>query len=133
MIASLVVIHMCCPVIYTFSKLRSISGTLSSTNLRADNSRALDSIFSRIERALIESEGREIQMEHLHFAQLRASAEREGEGARKRASTLPLNLKEAEAILIQRALEQTDGHVTEAARLLGIGRKTLYRKLHDKT
>jgi transcriptional regulator of acetoin/glycerol metabolism len=33
----------------------------------------------------------------------------------------------------QRALEQTGGSMTEAARLLGIGRKTLYRKLHDKT
>jgi DNA-binding NtrC family response regulator len=90
-----------------------------------------------IERALIESEGGKIQIEDLRFTHPRASAPTSTSPADSSpealASTLPLNLKEAEAILIQRALEQTGSSMTEAARLLGIGRKTLYRKLHDKT
>jgi two-component system response regulator AtoC len=59
-----------------------------------------------------------------------------GEGA---ASTRPgtpgpgpaksLNLEEMEKSFIQTALRQTDGNVTEAAKLLGISRRTLHRKL----
>ena len=32
---------------------------------------------------------------------------------------------------IQRALEATEGNVSEAARLLGIGRATVYRRLAE--
>ena len=89
-----------------------------------------------IERGLIESGGGEIQTEHLHFTPSRKSTPATTPLAdtveENHASTLPLNLQDAEATLIQRALEQTDGNMTEAARLLGIGRKTLYRKLHNK-
>jgi two-component system response regulator HydG len=41
-------------------------------------------------------------------------------------------LEEAEKILIQKALEKTGGNKTEAARILGIGLRTLYRKLDSK-
>jgi two-component system response regulator AtoC len=40
-----------------------------------------------------------------------------------------LNLEEMEKSFIQTALRQTDGNVTEAAKLLGISRRTLHRKL----
>jgi DNA-binding NtrC family response regulator len=40
-----------------------------------------------------------------------------------------LNLEEMERAFIQSALQQTDGNVTEAAKLLGISRRTLHRKL----
>jgi DNA-binding NtrC family response regulator len=40
-----------------------------------------------------------------------------------------LNLQQAEAILIKRALAQTEGNMAEAARLLGINRTKLYRKI----
>ncbi|MEZ4231530.1 MAG: sigma 54-interacting transcriptional regulator [Polyangiaceae bacterium] len=40
-----------------------------------------------------------------------------------------LNLRELERRAIQRALEVTDGCMSRAARLLGIGRATIYRKL----
>jgi DNA-binding NtrC family response regulator len=42
---------------------------------------------------------------------------------------LPLNLDAAENLLIQRALAQTGGNITEAARLLGIHRTRIYRRL----
>jgi DNA-binding NtrC family response regulator len=40
-----------------------------------------------------------------------------------------LNLEEMEKNLIRAALQKTRGNVTEAARLLGISRRTLHRKL----
>lgn len=42
---------------------------------------------------------------------------------------LPLNLDELENWAIRMALSRTEGQLTEAARMLGIGRTTLYRKL----
>ena len=40
-----------------------------------------------------------------------------------------LNLEEMEKAFIQQALKLTDGNVTEAAKLLGISRRTLHRKI----
>ncbi len=40
-----------------------------------------------------------------------------------------LTLDEAERLLIQRALQRCDGNVSEAARLLGLSRSALYRRL----
>jgi DNA-binding NtrC family response regulator len=92
-----------------------------------------------IERALIESGGGEILPEHLYFAHPGAVVSSPTTPSysdpvtvpRQATPTLPLNLKQAEAILIQQALEQTDGNISEAARRLGIDRKTLYRKLNQ--
>jgi DNA-binding NtrC family response regulator len=39
------------------------------------------------------------------------------------------SLEQMEEELIQNALAQTDGNRKEAARILGIGERTLYRKL----
>jgi ActR/RegA family two-component response regulator len=44
-------------------------------------------------------------------------------------SALPLNLADAEDILIQRALQETNGNIADAARLLGVHRTRIYRKL----
>jgi len=44
-------------------------------------------------------------------------------------SSLPINLAEAEDLLIQRALQETDGNIADAARLLGVHRTRIYRKL----
>ena len=43
---------------------------------------------------------------------------------------LPSSLQEAERILILHTLEETEGNKSEAARRLGISRKTLQNKLH---
>jgi len=45
------------------------------------------------------------------------------------SEALPLNLDELEHWAIRMALARTEGQLTEAARVLGIGRTTLYRKL----
>ena len=98
-----------------------------------------------IERALIESCGREVKTSHLHFLQtagpstgggtmasLPVSPTGEGPTAKMAeefGEELPLNLKEAEAILIRRAMAATGENVSAAARLLGINRTKLYRKL----
>jgi DNA-binding NtrC family response regulator len=47
-------------------------------------------------------------------------------------TTLPLNLAAAEDILIQRALHETGGNIAEAARLLGVHRTRIYRKLAEE-
>ena len=40
-----------------------------------------------------------------------------------------LNIHQSEDQLIRRALDETAGNITEAARKLGISRRTLHRKL----
>jgi DNA-binding NtrC family response regulator len=82
-----------------------------------------------IERALILSGGKLIKREHL---QLPTSLSYPQEDAFKLSApsfdSLPLNLEAAEHALIQRALEQTNGNVAEAARLMGVNRSLIYRR-----
>jgi DNA-binding NtrC family response regulator len=85
-----------------------------------------------IERALIESGGDSIQPAHLHLQRTAASTSQpaDAHGTNKNmAGSLPLNLAEAEDILIQRALQETGGNIADAARLLGVHRTRIYRKL----
>jgi len=104
-----------------------------------------------IERSLIESGGEPIGPEHL---KLSAPVHAAGSHAPRlplmrsielqpsststalpagapanEADTLPLKLDEAEGLLIQRALAETNGNVAEAARRLGINRTRIYRRL----
>ena len=81
-----------------------------------------------IERALIESGGKRVEARHLHL--LRAPASPAASiSATPRYADLPLSVEAAEEELIQRALSQTSGNSAEAARLLGINRTRIYRKL----
>jgi DNA-binding NtrC family response regulator len=83
-----------------------------------------------IERALIESGGETILPEHLHLQRAEQLHSPATNGHRRHlASDLPLNLADAEELLIQRALDETDGNIAEAARLLGVNRTRIYRKL----
>jgi len=79
-----------------------------------------------IERAMIESGGNEIAAQHLHLGKSIASTAA-STGPDISIDDLPLNLAKAEHLLIQRALDKTDGNVTQAARLLGIDRNKVYR------
>jgi DNA-binding NtrC family response regulator len=94
-----------------------------------------------IERSLIESNGAEIQPMHLHMlpdslpglpAPMSAPNPDPRQAPPSRdpdVSDLPLNLEETENLLIQRALARTEGNIAEAARLLGVHRTRIYRKL----
>ncbi|HTI68559.1 MAG TPA: sigma-54 dependent transcriptional regulator [Candidatus Limnocylindria bacterium] len=84
-----------------------------------------------IERALIESGGGAIRAEHLGLpVKLAPVSVRPAKVDRKEAAaTLPLNLAEAEELLIQRALQETGGNIADAARMLGVHRTRIYRKL----
>jgi DNA-binding NtrC family response regulator len=84
-----------------------------------------------IERALIECGERVIQARHLRFMSRAAPLLPPAAGARRpvSAAALPLNLAEAEEVLIQRALQETGGNIADAARLLGVHRTRIYRNL----
>jgi DNA-binding NtrC family response regulator len=81
-----------------------------------------------IERALIESGGKRVEPRHLHLLHPPSSPVSPPISTH-RYSDLPLSVEAAEAELIQRALVQTSGNIAEAARLLGINRTRIYRKL----
>ena len=92
-----------------------------------------------IERSLIESDGEPIARSHLHLPHKRIAGSPSKEPANDSRSEpiadqlgdLPLNLEEAEAILIRRALAETGGNIAEAARRMGINRTRIYRKLGE--
>jgi DNA-binding NtrC family response regulator len=75
-----------------------------------------------VERALIESRGGEIRPEHLPLLEALPAGSTGIEA-------LPLNLEQVELLLIQRALKQSGGNISRAARLLGVERTRIYRRL----
>jgi len=84
-----------------------------------------------IERGLIECDGAVILPRHLRLAERGAGAAPAADPPARAepAAALPLNLAAAEDLLIQRALQQTGGNIADAARLLGVHRTRIYRKL----
>ncbi|MCU0792805.1 MAG: sigma 54-interacting transcriptional regulator [Opitutaceae bacterium] len=93
-----------------------------------------------LERALICAEGDELRAEHIVFAPQAGGATRTSCEAVPAAATdpaaptdhqfladLPLNLAEAERILVARAIAVAGGNLSKAARLLGINRASIYR------
>lgn len=79
-----------------------------------------------VERAMIESGGQEIAPAHLHLG-MGAAGGAPSDTNDMPLDDIPLDLAAAEAVLIQRALDRTNGNVTQAARLLGIDRNKVYR------
>ena len=88
-----------------------------------------------IERSLIESDGEAIAPIHLRLPSTKAAGPALREPAAEvfiePSGDLPLNLEEAETILIRRALAETGGNIAEAARRMGINRTRIYRKLGE--
>ena len=76
-----------------------------------------------VERALIESEGREIQPFHLYFLQQDASRTA-SDGAGGLPPGLPQDLDQAVA--------QANGNISEAAQLLNTNRNRIYRILDQE-
>ena len=96
-----------------------------------------------IERAIIIASGRQIELDDLpeavsrratearaHLRHERIEAEREGRTLHLEI-TVPSSIDEIERQAIEATLDYTAGDKTRAARALGIGRKTLYRKLQQ--
>jgi DNA-binding NtrC family response regulator len=105
---------------------RAVAAALQSYDFPG-NIRELKNI---IERALIASGGETILPEHLHLLRGTGVGVTAGLPVKNDSTAaLPLNLAEAEEILIQRALDETGGNIAEAARLLGVHRTRIYRKL----
>ena len=83
---------------------------------------------SVVERALIESRGGDIGPEHLQLGATRAP-QASPVTVQAAIDALPLNFGEVEAGPMARALRETDGNVSAAARLLDVDRSKLYRRL----
>lgn len=83
-----------------------------------------------IEHALIMSEGATIEPHHLQTGSTGGAL---GVSDRTHATLdmdmLPWNFEEAEMVLIRRAMEHTQGNISDAAQLMGIHRSKIYRKL----
>src|SRR5712691_816106 len=94
-----------------------------------------------IERAVIIASGRQIELEDLPAAISEAGLQREAMLRAERAQAasegrsskleidVPSSMDEIERQAIEATLDYTSGDKTRAARLLNIGRKTIYRKL----
>jgi DNA-binding NtrC family response regulator len=94
-----------------------------------------------IERAVIIASGRQIELDDLPEAVSKRSVEERTQirGERVRAASegrtasldvdIPSTMDEVERQIIEATLDYTGGDKTRAAKTLGIGRKTLYRKL----
>ena len=84
-----------------------------------------------IEGALIESGAGTIRPQHLRLVTrgMAESTTLPPPVKQELIASLPLNIAEAEDLLLQRALKETNGNIAEAARLLGVHRTRIYRKL----
>lgn len=89
------------------------------------NIRELENI---IERCLLLSEGDCIEVEHLPD-EFREPAHHAPVFAKEQCDSRLLSLTEVEKKAIAATLHRTQGGIAEAARILGIGRNTLYRKI----
>jgi transcriptional regulator with GAF, ATPase, and Fis domain len=98
-----------------------------------------------IERAVIIAAGRQIELDDLPEAIGNVAAQREAMARAERAQAasegrstnlqieVPSSMDEIERRAIEATLDYTSGDKTKAARLLSIGRKTIYRKLEQYT
>ncbi|HWZ92354.1 MAG TPA: sigma-54 dependent transcriptional regulator [Polyangiaceae bacterium] len=82
-----------------------------------------------IERALIECRSGEIAPGDLALPERRPPAQSTKFGKLPGVEDLPLNLEAAEQALIERALSACKGNVAQAARLLGVPRMRIYRRM----
>jgi DNA-binding NtrC family response regulator len=89
------------------------------------NARELENV---IERALALSEGREIGPEDLPLPEESGAPASDAQGLAREALGRKLSLAELEDLYIEQVLEHTQGNKVQAARILGINRRTLYRR-----
>jgi DNA-binding NtrC family response regulator len=89
------------------------------------NARELENV---IERALALSDATEIGPEDLPLPSEGAASPSDSKGLLREALDRQLTLSELEDLYIDRVLEHTRGNKVHAARILGINRRTLYRR-----
>ena len=89
------------------------------------NARELENV---IERALALCNEEEIRPEDLPFAAEGECAEDPADGLLRSAAEQRLTLRELDERYVDQILTLTDGNKVQAARILGIDRKTLYRR-----
>jgi DNA-binding NtrC family response regulator len=89
------------------------------------NARELENV---IERAVALCEGPEIRAEDLPVPEEPASEASDGVPLVQQAIERQLSLSELEELYIDQVLEHTHGNKVQAARILGINRRTLYRR-----
>jgi DNA-binding NtrC family response regulator len=82
-----------------------------------------------LERSLIVARGADIRPEHLPADLAVLNLRSDGDGERDGFVDQDLSLRAAEREQIRRALDSAGGRRVAAARLLGLSRRTLYRKL----
>lgn len=83
-----------------------------------------------IERALIQSGGQIVLPEHLILdARTPLETPALAMPTEVNLDTFPLNLDDVEIALIKKALKEANGNISEAARLLGINRMKIYRRI----
>lgn len=82
-----------------------------------------------MERALIMSEGEVIEPRHVQMGASIVYGTPEKMDHTLDMDMLPWNFEEAEMVLIRRAMEHTQGNISDAAQLMGIHRSKIYRKL----
>ena len=82
---------------------------------------------SAVEHAVVFASGEQKQIEHDDLPYELQKLLPAGDSSKELES--PLSIEQNVKRLILRALEQTNGNKTEAARLLGISRRTLLRKI----
>ncbi|HUF79359.1 MAG TPA: sigma-54 dependent transcriptional regulator, partial [Thermoanaerobaculia bacterium] len=82
-----------------------------------------------VERGVLMARGERIAEEDLFPGRGAGGPLGRGSGSGGPRKLDEMTLEEAERVMIRRALERTDGSVTEAARALGLSRSALYRRL----
>ena len=84
-----------------------------------------------VERSIIMSNGGELSLETLPLTYVKAESQIDGESMGISSPISDLSLEEIEKNHIKKMLEFTGGNKTEAAKKLGIGVATLYRKMSE--
>jgi two-component system response regulator AtoC len=112
-------------------KIAGLSADAQEALQRYDWPGNIRELRATIERAVVLSRGERIGRRDLpdRIQGKPELSERVYPGGATYVKAADLNLEKMEKAFIEQALRQTDGNVTEAAKLLGISRRTLHRKI----
>jgi DNA-binding NtrC family response regulator len=94
------------------------------------NARELENL---VERAIALCDGPELEPEDLPLPENEAGAASTGEPLARAAAQRQMTLRELEDLYVDEILRQTGGNKVRAARILGIDRRTLYRRRERET